>query len=126
MSDGPWSFHEAQTHLRSAAANQAAVEPAIREAFRAFAVAEEEYRKALAVEIVAAHDDGIAWSAAPELARGDDRVARLRRERDVAEGVKEATLQLAWRRVADRKDAQRFADWSQRREMAEFRGEEPG
>ena len=33
--------------------------------------------------------------------------------------------QAAWRRAADRKDAQRFADWSQRREFAEADGGSP-
>jgi hypothetical protein len=126
LTDGPWTFPEARSHLREASANQAAVENLIREAFRKFAVSEERYRVALAEEIVRSHnDEEVAWSTAPELARGNPRVATLRRERDVAEGMKEATLQLAWRRVADRKDAQRFADWSMRRELAEFHGETP-
>lgn len=93
--------------------------------FRTYAEAEERYRKELAVEIVKVHQDGIAWSTAPDIARGDPDVARLRMERDVAEGVKEAMVQAAWRRNADRKDAQRFADWSMRREIAEFHGDDP-
>ena len=92
-------------------------------AYRDFAQAEEAYRKALAIAIVGQHDAGVAWSVAPDLARGDASVAALRRKRDVAEGVKDAMQQLAWRRSADRKDAQSFARWSQARELAEFRGE---
>jgi hypothetical protein len=52
-------------------------------------------------------------------------VARLRRERDIAEGVREAMQQAAWRRAADRKDTQRFIDWSARRELAEGYGNAP-
>lgn len=91
----------------------------MRAASKDAAFAEESYRKALAEQILHIHSDGVAWTVAPDLARGNARVADLRRKRDIAEGVREAMVQLAWRRAADRKDAQRFADWSQRRELAE-------
>jgi hypothetical protein len=108
---------------RQASQQQRAAENAMREASVDFAKAEEAYRLALAKEIVRQHaEDGVAWTVAPDLARGNEKVARLRRERDIAEGVREASQQGAWRRAADRKDAQRFADWSQRREMAENGG----
>jgi hypothetical protein len=38
-----------------------------------------------------------------DLARGDSRVAGLKYERDVAEGVREAAGQAVWRATADRK-----------------------
>jgi chlorite dismutase len=117
---GPWTFEQAMAACQQASQRQRAAEDAMREASVTFAEAEEAYRKALAVAIVTKHDtDGVAWTVAPDLARGDPLVARLRRERDIAEGVREASQQAAWRRAADRKDAQRFADWSQRREVAE-------
>lgn len=119
VSDAPWTFGEARQNCRNASAAQIAVEDALKAAYRDYAQKEEAYRKALAAEIVRCHADGIAWSTAPDIARGDDTVARLRMERDIAEGVREALQQAAWRRTADRKDAQRFADWSQRRELAE-------
>lgn len=122
---GPWSFDEARSACRDASAAQAAAEDALKAAYREFAQAEEAYRTALAVEIVTQHDKGVAWSVAPDLARGDTTVAALRRKRDIAEGMKDAFQNLAWRRSADRKDAQRFAQWSQARELAEFRGEAP-
>lgn len=120
---GPWSFEDARQACRDASAAQAAVEDTLKAAYRTYAQAEESYRKALAAEIVRVHADGIAWSTAPDIARGEAGVARLRMERDIAEGVKEAMQQLAWRRAADRRDAQRFSDWSMRRELAEFHGE---
>jgi hypothetical protein len=124
--DQPWDFATARMACRDASAAQAAIEDQLREAYRDYARKEESYRKALATEIVRVHaEDGIAWSTAPDIARGEPKVARLRMERDVAEGVREALQQAAWRRAADRKDAQRFADWSQRREFAEARGETP-
>lgn len=115
----PWTFEQATANCRAASAAQQSAEEELRRAFRAFAEAEERYRKALAVEIVKAHADGVAWSTAPDLARGDDGVARLRRERDIAEGVKEAMQQAVWRHTANRRDAQRFAEWSMRRNLAE-------
>lgn len=122
----PWSFHDARTACRDASVAQAAVERDLVEAYRDFAQAEARYRQALAKEIVRVHaEDGIAWSTAPDIARGEATVAKLRMERDVSEGLKEAITQAAWRRNADRKDAQRFSDWSQRRELAEFHGRDP-
>lgn len=119
----PWDFNQATANCRAAARSQEQAEQTLREASRDFALKEESYRKALAVEIVKAHADGVAWSTAPDLARGDDTVARLRRERDIAEGVREALSQAVWRHTANRKDAQRFADWSARRELAEAYGQ---
>lgn len=122
---GPWNFEEAREKCLNAACAQEQAEASMREASRDAAQAEEAYRTALAQSIIYKHDEGVAWSVAPELARGDKRVADLRRKRDIAEGVREAMVHLAWRRAADRKDAQRFADWSQRRELAEgFAGED--
>jgi hypothetical protein len=59
------------------------------------------------------------WSATADLARGDKGVARLKRERDIAEGVVEAAKQAGWRASKDRDDVQAFIGWSQRREFAE-------
>lgn len=92
---------------------------------RDYAQAEEAYRKALAEKILRLHDEGTAWSVCADVARGDSTVARLRRERDVAEGLREAMTHALWRHNANRRDAQRFADWSQRREFAEARGDVP-
>ena len=69
--------------------------------------------------------DGLPATLCLDLSKGDERIASLRREWDIAEGVKEAMQQNCWRHTADRKDAQRFADWSQRREMAETGHLEP-
>lgn len=114
-----WSFGEARAACRAASSAQLAVEGELRRVSRAFAEADEAYRRALAREIVVQHDSGVAWSTAPDLARGDELVAGLRRDRDIADGVLEATKQAAWRAAADRKDAQRFADYSLRRDLME-------
>lgn len=117
---GPYDFDQARAAAQNASASQNAAEKALRDASRDFAEKEERYRVALAKEIVRQHaDEGVAWTVAPDLARGNAEVARLRRERDIAEGVREAMQQSCWRRAADRKDTQRFIDWSMRREFAE-------
>lgn len=125
MTGQPWTFEQARQKCINAAKAQEQAEENLREVARDAAVAEESYRKALAVEIVRQHDAGVAWSVAPDLARGDAKVAELRRKRDIAAGVREAMVHAAWRRAADRKDAQRFSDWSQRRELAEGYGQVP-
>lgn len=125
MSEAPWTFAEATAKCRQAAVAQSHAEDAYLAAARDFAAKEEAYRKALAAEIVKTHADGVAWSTAPDLARGDEAVARLRMERDIAEGVREAMEQALWRMAANRKDAQRFSDWSMRRELAEAAGTVP-
>lgn len=118
----PWTFEQATANCRKAAVAQEVAETTLKDAARDFAEKEEAYRKALAVEIVSSHNDGVSWSTAPDLARGDEKVARLRRERDIAHGVMEAMTHALWRHNANRRDAQRFADWSQRRELAEGAG----
>ncbi len=125
MSDRPWEFGEARDVCRDASSAQHAAEEAMKDAAKDFAIAEEHYRKALATEIVSLHNDGLVWSVCGDVARGDDRVAELKRKRDIAEGVREAMTHAAWRRAADRRDAQRFSDWSQRRELAELTGSAP-
>lgn len=123
MTAGPWTFEQARDACYRASVAQRQAEELGRAAARDYAVAEEAYRVALAKEIVRQHaEDGVAWTVAPDLARGDSTVAALRRRRDIAEGVRDAAQQAAWRASADRKDAQRFADWSCRRELAENGG----
>ena len=122
----PYDFEQARTAAAAASAAQLAAERALKEAAKDFAEKEERYRVALAKEIVRQHDaDGVAWTVAPDLARGNADVARFRRDRDIADGVREAMQQAAWRRAADRKDTQRFIDWSMRRELAEGYGTTP-
>lgn len=122
----PWSFEQATANCRQAAVAQQQAENTLRDCYRDFARKEETYRVALAKEIVRQHaEEGVAWTVAPDLARGDTTVARLRMERDVAEGVKEAMQQAVWRATANRRDAARFCDWSMRRELAEGYGHTP-
>lgn len=118
--DGPWDFNQARHVAARASAQQLSAEEFLKQAYKDFAVAEETYRLLLAQEIVRQHDhDGVAWTVAPDLARGNKQVAAARAKRDIAEGVKEAAAQQAWRAAADRRTAERLIEWSMRRELAE-------
>jgi hypothetical protein len=126
MSHAPYDFGQARDAAARASNAQHQAETNLIDAAKDYAEKEERYRVALAKEIVRQHDDDkVAWTVAPDLARGDKEVARLRKDRDIAEGVRDAAQQQAWRRAADRKDTQRFIDWSARREFAEAGGHVP-
>lgn len=119
MTSAPWDFAQARAAAADASRMQQQAEEFVRDAARGFAMAEEAYRVRLATRITELHADGVAWTVCGDLARGDKDVARLRRERDIAEGVKEAAQHGAWRRAADRRDVQRFAEYSLRRDLME-------
>jgi hypothetical protein len=123
MSDAPYTFGQAKQAAANASKLQKSASDFSREMGQNFARKEEAYRMALAEEIVRQHDAGVAWTVAQDMARGDKHVAKLRRERDIAEGMREAAMQDAWRRVADRKDTQAFIEWSKQRELAEGYGQ---
>lgn len=121
MSAHPWDFHQSQEASRDGSANQRRAEKWLIDAFKDYAAKEEAYRVALATRILEFKAGGMAITACGDLARGDKKVARLKLERDVAEGVKEAAAQSGWRASADRKDTLTFIEWSQR---AAFRDEQ--
>lgn len=115
MNPSPFDFTEARTAARKASEAQAATEENLRKATKDRAEKERAYRKALATRILKANAvEGIAWSTSGDVARGDDHVAELRYERDVADGIVEALRQAGWRHSADRKDLQRLIAWSER------------
>lgn len=115
----PYSFDEATDRINRAKVAQASAEDFRRQASETAAAAEASYRMALAQEIVRQHSLGVAWTVCQDLARGDERVAKLRMERDVAEGVLDAAEQAGWRHNADRKSLQVLLEWSMRRDLAE-------
>ena len=109
----PWDFAQAMLNSNNIKAAQSQAENFYKSQARDFAQKEERYRVALAKEIVRQHEDeNVAWTVAPDLARGDKEVARLRKDRDIAEGMKDAALQALWRLAADRRDLGRFIEWS--------------
>lgn len=120
MNDQPFTFAQAADASRAAQKLQRDAEAQLRDITAAAATAEELYRKTLARRIVQAHEqDGIAWSVAPDIARGDQVVAGLRRDRDIAQGQVEAQKHVVWRLTANRRDVLALIEWSARRELAE-------
>jgi hypothetical protein len=115
----PFTLDEAREAARLASAQQAGAEQELRDRSKALAEAERSYRIALAQERMRLHaEDGVAWTATDDIARGSKHVADLRYARDVAKGVYEAASAALWRHTADRKDVGRFIEWSQRKEFA--------
>ena len=110
----PYTFAEARQAFAQTARMQAESETFRLDASRQLAEAERVYRMALARRILDVHADGCAWTVAQDLARGDDKVAGLRYERDVARGVLDAAEQKGWRCAADRKACQSLVEWSAR------------
>lgn len=98
-------------NVNSAKAAQKLAEDNLKSAWRDFGAKRKAYQLALAKAIVRLKAEHGA-TAAIELARGDDEVARLRYEKDVAEGVKEAAQSALWRHSGDRHDLREFIQWS--------------
>lgn len=122
MTQGPFTFDQAQTAAEESQREQEAAEERLREANAAYAAAEEAYRKALALEMWRLRRQSIAWSALGDLARGEETVAGLKRARDDAEGDRVIASHAVYRRGADRRDTEAFIDWSKRRDLAEGHG----
>ena len=108
----PYDFEGAKRAIARASRDQTEAEKWRVGAARDFAEKEEKYRIALATKILELHDAGVAWSSTADLARGDEKVARLRRERDIAEGIREAAEGNAWKCSANRKSLDRLVAWS--------------
>lgn len=121
MSTHPWDWAQAQVASEEAKTAQRESAENLRKDARDLARKERLYRVALARRILELKAEGHAITACGDLARGDERIAELKFERDVAEGAKEATGQAAWGASADRRDTLTFIEWSLR---AAFRDEQ--
>lgn len=114
----PLQIEDARDAAFKASELQKDVERAITEASEAFAEAERQYRLKLTERILHLHaQEGVAWTACGEMARGEKEVADLRYMRDVKKGVLDVAEQQAFRRGADRKDVHQFLVWSERRDL---------
>jgi hypothetical protein len=113
----PYDFGQAKDAESKAARLQIAHQKNLRDAYDQLADAEQTYKQALACKLVELHADGVAWTVAGDLARGDDHVSELRHLRDIAKGVLEVAHQAGWRLVADRKGLGRLIDWSMRADV---------
>lgn len=114
----PLEIEDARQAAYRASEVQREVENQIREAARDLAEKERLYRRKLSTRIVELHTEGgYAITMCGEIARGEEATARLRYERDVAEGVLEAARQQAFRRGADRRDLATLIEWSMKRDL---------
>lgn len=108
----PYDFGQARDAAYRFQSAQLAGEKALRDANDDKALKEKIYRIALAKRIIELHASGVAWTVCQDLARGDEKVAELRYDRDVAVGVFEATQTASWRHTANRKDCLELIVWS--------------
>lgn len=115
----PLQIPDARDAAFKASELQKQVEDEIRVASRNLANCERLYREALAKKILdlRSKPDAPAWTTCADVARGDVHVAKLKFERDVAEGVLEAMRQQAYRRGSDRRDLDTLLTWSMRRDL---------
>jgi hypothetical protein len=119
---GPWTFAAAVQASHEAEVEQRRVEGEIHTAYKDYARKERLYRVALARRILELKREGMAITACETVAKGDERIAVLREERDIAEGLKETAKHAAWRANADRRDTSDLIRWSARRDLAEYSG----
>lgn len=119
VSAQPYDWAAAQAAQAKASERQRQSEQFVIDSWKRYAEAERAYREALATRIVALKAEGTAVTACADIARGEKSVAALKHARDVAEGVREAAGQAAWRASADRRAEQSFLEWSLRRDLAE-------
>lgn len=113
----PLQIEDAREAAHHASELQREVEDAIRNASRDRAEKERAYREALSARILELRAKEIAVTACGDIARGEKEIAKLRYERDVAEGVLEAAKQQAFRRGSDRRDLDTLLNWSMRRDL---------
>lgn len=119
---GPWTFAQARQASDGAETEQRRVESEIHDAYKDYARKERLYRVALARRILELRQQGMAITACEVVAKGDQAIAALREERDLAEGLKETAKHAAWRANADRRDTSDLIRWSARRDLAEYSG----
>lgn len=126
MSQQPFTFDQARMASDDSSREQERSEQELRHRNRAYAQAEAAYRKALALEMWRLRrEDGVAWSTLGDLARGDEQVVALKQARDEAEGEREIASHAVYRRGSDRRDTEKFIEWSMKRDLAEGYGRTP-
>lgn len=86
-------------------------------AHKDLALAEFRYRRALTERIKQLHEAGMAITTCADVAKGEESVAVLRRERDDLKGDLAAVEQNAFRRGADRRALDGLVRWSMGRDL---------
>lgn len=115
----PYDWQQAFEADRVASDRQRAAEQFIIDCARKHAEARRAYREALASEIVKLRAEGTAATVAGTMARGVPRIAALKYAEDVADGMREAASQGAWRASKDRDAELKRVEWSMRRDLSD-------
>lgn len=110
----PYDWGQARDAINDAKLAQQNSEKAVSEAFRKYGEAERAYRKALAIRITQLRAEGTPATVCLDMAKGDPKIADLRYNRDVAEGVREAAASAIWRHTANRRELEQLVAWSMR------------
>lgn len=107
-----WDYETCQRVMRNLSVSQKEAEAEYSEASEKAARAEAAYRMELAKKELVLREEGFPATLIGDLARGDERVANLKLERDLAESLKDVASKSLWRHASDRKDAHRLVDYS--------------
>lgn len=86
------------------------------EAAQEAAEKERDYRRARATKLAELRSDGVAWTAAIDLAKGDEDVSTLAFERDLAISKLKASLLRHDELEGERASIRQLGDWSARME----------
>lgn len=114
----PFEIIDARQAQHQASVNQRQHSNEIAKAHGALADAEYTYRTALTNRWKQLKEkEGWAATVCGNIARGEESIATLRRERDKRKGDLEELLQDAYRIAADRRALEGLIDWSMRRDL---------
>lgn len=113
----PFEIEDARAAQHLASENQRDHSDALAKAYNALADAEYTYRTALTARWKQLKEEGWATTVCGDIARGEESIAHLRRERDKREGELEEMKQDAYRLAADRRALDGLVDWSMRRDL---------
>lgn len=119
MSEAIFTIGEARKAAHDASRRQIEHETTRLGAAKALAEKRRAHDLVFAETQVRLHDEGVAWTAVRDLAKGDKAVANARYELGIAQAVLDIQEQAAYRLQADRRIVDRLCEWSMRRELAE-------
>lgn len=92
------------------------------QAVQRHAESEHSYRKAFAKKIVELRADGVPATICLELAKGDQQVAQLKYDRDLAKGIIDVTRERLRQLDGERASLRQLLEWSQKFENRQFTG----
>jgi hypothetical protein len=113
----PLEIEDARLAAFKASELQKDVETKLKRASADLANKERVYRRALTIRMLELKSDSVAVTACETIAKGEESIAQLRYDRDVARGALKAVAQQAFRRGADRKDINLLLEWSMKRDL---------